>query len=335
MFEQDYIKVYFDGNTFSMKVFPPKGKPDTPIREAEKSAFYYYKKYKNKKFILCMSGGMDSQVMAESFLRAGVPFSASIWKYKKNLNTYDIKSAIKFCEEHSIDYEIEECDLELFYRNNLHFHYGVKYLCDSPQIAVHLHFLEKLSKKSNTALFLPWEPPSFHYNRYSKKIILRVIMHYRYLAYHRFFHLNKIAGTAYFLISRSALLHSFLKLPITKLILNRNISLKYYQAKTIMYRQGGFLSKPLKGKFTGFDKLKTVLMTKYGMDYNKAFRYPLVNFISSPKKQDMYIHPLWENKESDFYSENRNQDRLEMKPKFKEKFNVPLSLQKERQRVFI
>ena len=335
MFEQDYIQFHFDDDTFSIKVFPPKGEVDTPAREAEKSAFYYYKKYKHKKLILCMSGGMDSQVMAESFLKAGVPFSASIWRYKKNFNTYDIKSAIRFCEENKIDYEIEECDLELFYSSYLHFHYGVKYLCNSPQIAVHLYFLEKLSKRPGVALFLSWEPPSLHYNRYSQKVIPRVIMHSRYLAYYRYFYLNKIAGTAYFLIGRSALLYSFLKLPITKLIINRNIRLKCYQVKTIMYRQGGFLSRPQKGKFTGFDKIKTVLSAKYKMDYNKAFRYPLTHFISSPKRLDLYIYPLWENRENIFFIENVNKNEAEKSPKFKEKLDFSIAPQKQENRAFL
>ena len=96
MFEQDYIQFQFNADDVSMKVFPPKAQVETPAREAEKSAFYYYKKYRHKKLILCISGGLDSLVMAESFLRAGVPFSASIWRYKQDLNDYDINSAIRF-----------------------------------------------------------------------------------------------------------------------------------------------------------------------------------------------------------------------------------------------
>ena len=246
-----------------------------------------------------MSGGLDSTAMAESFLKADVPFSVSIWKYKNDFNGYDIKHAVRFCGENKIDYEIEECDLELFYENDLHFYYGIKYLCDSPQIAVHLHFLEKLLKPS-VAVFLPWEPPSFYYNSLSKKILPRVIISFRYLAYYRFFHLNQMAGSPYFLICRSTLCYSFLKLPVVKFIMNQNINIRKiqgYKLKTIIYKQGGFVSKPRKGKFTGFDKIKTVLKTKYGMDYNKSFRYPLQNCIPSPTKKVLYIYPLWENED--------------------------------------
>ena len=295
MFEQNYIQFSLDNHVFSIKVFPPKGKIDTPSMEAEKSAFYFYKKkYKSKRLILCMSGGLDSEIMAEAFLRANVPFSASIWKYKNNLNNYDIKHALMFCEKNKIDYEIEECDLELFYENKLHFYYGIKYLCNSPQIVVHLYFLEKLLKKPNIAVFLPWQPPEFFYCQNKKKFTLKIIF-FRYLAYYRFFQLNKMNGSAYFIMCRTSLLHSFLKLPITRSIMNQDINFSYYspyKIKTIMYQQGGFLSKPRKGKFTGFDKMKTVLQTKYGMDYNKAFRYPLMKIIPDPEQQ-LYISSDW------------------------------------------
>ena len=298
IFEQNYIQFNFDHNVFFTKVSPPKNNPSTPASEAEKSAFYYYKKYRNKKILLCMSGGLDSEVMAESFLKAGVPFSASIWKYKKDFNAYDIKSAIRFCEENGIDYDIEECDLELFYGNHLHFHYGIKYLCDSPQVTVHLYFLEKLLRKTSVAVFLPWQPPSFYYDSMANPVVsVRIMVHFRYLAYARFFHLNQSLGSPYFLICCSSLFYSFLKLPIVKFIINQNLDIHkvgIYKLKTIMYKQGGFTSKPKSGKFTGFDKIKTVLKTKYGMDYDTAFRYPLEYFMSSPKQRELHLYPIWE-----------------------------------------
>ena len=296
MFENNYIQFHYNNGKLSIKAFPPIGKPADPATEAEKAAFRYYKRLGNKHYVLCLSGGLDSQVMAEAFLRAGVPFSASIWKYKKNLNLYDIKSAIEFCEKNKIDYEIEECDLELFYGNNLHFHYGVKYLCNSPQIAVHLYFLEKLSEKSNRAFFLPWQPPSFYWDSHRKSPLLRVVVDFTYLSYLRFFCLNHIAGSPYFLICRSALLYSFLNLPVIKKVMNGDMDIQHispYKLKTIIYKQGGFQSKPQKGKFTGFDKIKGFLRTKYGMDYDEAFRRPLEKAVPFVELTDVYVYPVW------------------------------------------
>lgn len=300
MFVQNYLRFSLDDNVFSIKVFPPKGKVESPSLEAEKSAYYFYKQYKTRKLILCMSGGLDSEVMAESFLRAGVPFSVSIWEYKNGFNNYDIKHAIKFCNKHKIDYETEICDLEQFYENNLHNLYGQKYLCNTPQVVVHLHLLEKVIKKTKAsiAVFLPWQPPNFYFDK-KKEFNVRIIW-FRYLAYHRFFALNALQGSPYFLICRSALFYSWLNLPIVKYIMNSPykksiLNRKDYKIKTLMYEQGGFLSKPKKGKFTGFDKLKSSLTMRYGIIYNEAFRYPLIKMIPDPTQEDVYISPYWKN----------------------------------------
>jgi len=269
------------------------GKIDKPVVEAERSAFYFYKKYKSKKIVLCLSGGLDSEAMAESFLRADVPFSASIWRYKNGINNYDIKHAVQFCKNHKIDYEMEECDLERFYGNNLHVHYGIKYLCNSPQVVAHLYFLEKIFKNPNMAVFLPWQPPGFSYHRKKKKAYVRIIF-FRYLAYYRFFILNKVFGSPYFFICRSALLYSFLKLPIAKYAMNQmNSYIKPYKIKTALYQQGGFLSESKKGKFTGFEKMKTILKRKYKISYEKEFRYPLIRKIPDPSLQNIYVIPVW------------------------------------------
>ena len=295
MFEQDYIQFSIKDDVFSTKVFPPSGKIEKPVREAEKTAYYFYKKYKTKKLVLCMSGGLDSEVMAESFLRAGAPFQVSIWRFKHGSNDYDIKHAIHFCKKHKLDYEIEICNLNWFYVSKMHGVYCKKYLCNSPQVAVHLYMLEKLFKEPNIAVFLPWQAPHFYYNSKLRKAEA-LIIYFRYLAYYRFFKLNKTPGSPYFIISRSPLLYSFLKLPFVKQIMNNPIIAKQdsYKIKTILYKQGGFLSKPKAGKFTGFDKIKTALNKNYKICYNEAFRYPLMNMLPDLKKQNLRIAPVWE-----------------------------------------
>lgn len=295
MFLQNYIKFSIKGEDFSCWAYPPKRKISKPVVEAEQAAFYYYKRYHPKKLILCLSGGLDSEAMAESFLRAGVPFEVSIWRYKDGLNDYDIKHAIEFCTKHRLEYEVKECDLNWFYGNKLHILYGKKYLCNSPQVALHMYMLERLFKNPHVAVFLPWQPPLFNRNSKKRKTVV-ILTYFRYLAYHRFFSLNKAPGSGYFIISHSALLYSFLGLPIVKKIIkDANIfRCGHYKIKSILYEQGGFQSKPKPGKFTGFDKLKVQLNKRYKIDYNEAYRYPLMSIMPDPIKQDFYIFPGWE-----------------------------------------
>ena len=294
MFAQDYIQFSLKGGDFLAWVYPPKGKVSKPVVEAERAAFYYYKRYKSKKLILCLSGGLDSEAMAESFLRAGVPFEVSIWRYKGWLNDYDIKYAFEFCKRHSLEYNMEECDLDWFYGNNFHILYGRKYLCNSPQVALHMYMLEKLFKLSNVAVFLPWQPPSFAYDPKGGKAYV-IVTYFRYLAYYRFFNLNEAPGSGYFIISRSALFYSFLKLPIVRQIMRDAKILKCdnYRIKSILYEQGGFKAKAKSGKFTGFDKFKVKLNERYKMDYNRSYRYPLMRMMPDPKKQTFHVVPVW------------------------------------------
>lgn len=308
MFEQNYMKMHLSEGKFALRPIPPRQEIDTPFEEAKKAAIAFYKKYKNKKIILCLSGGLDSEIMAEAFLAAKIPFTASIWKYENNFNNYDIKHAIEFCKIYNIKYEMMYLDLNYFYKCNLHLHYAKKYLCNSPQVAVHFYLLEKLIEKdSNIAVCLPWQPP-FIGKSYDNKIFVKIIP-CRYISYYRFFYLNQLDGTAYFLMYSSSLLYSFLKLPISKKILNLQIEpsmFKSYQIKAIMYEQGGFLSKRKQGKFTGFDKFKVFMNKKYSKKYDQFFRHPLEQLIPDSKDQVFFISSVWK-------EDSKNQEDLAFK----------------------
>ena len=63
-------------------------------------------KYKDYKFVLSLSGGIDSEVTAESFYQQGIPFRAVSQRLFGGVNDYDIGYAAKYCKERSIDYSI-------------------------------------------------------------------------------------------------------------------------------------------------------------------------------------------------------------------------------------
>src|SRR5262245_46920274 len=46
------------------------------------------------------SGGIDSEVVLQSFMFAGVPCSAAITTFRQDLNAQDVRYAVKFCETH-------------------------------------------------------------------------------------------------------------------------------------------------------------------------------------------------------------------------------------------
>lgn len=48
------------------------------------------RKSTNKKLVLAMSGGVDSEIVAESFRLANIPFSTVICRFTIDLNSHDV-----------------------------------------------------------------------------------------------------------------------------------------------------------------------------------------------------------------------------------------------------
>ncbi len=65
--------------------------------------------------VVCLSGGIDSEVVAESFRQANIKFEAAILRFKKDYNIHDISWAIIYCEKYHISYRIYEMELEDFF----------------------------------------------------------------------------------------------------------------------------------------------------------------------------------------------------------------------------
>ncbi len=92
-----------NNSTFDFKLRPVSRTPNNWKTELELAAKEYLKF--NKPLYLAMSGGIDSEVAAISFLTAGVPFTPLIIKYEIDgevYNDHDIKYAIKFCKKHKL-----------------------------------------------------------------------------------------------------------------------------------------------------------------------------------------------------------------------------------------
>lgn len=65
----------------------------------------FHQKYKGE-YVITMSGGIDSELVAETFYLLDIPFRVLIQRLFKGANDYDIMYAVKFCKERSIPYDI-------------------------------------------------------------------------------------------------------------------------------------------------------------------------------------------------------------------------------------
>ena len=65
-------------------------------------------------YVITMSGGIDSEVTAETFYHLGIPFRVVILSLFEGMNRGDIIWAVKWCKDRDISYKIVHLSLNCF-----------------------------------------------------------------------------------------------------------------------------------------------------------------------------------------------------------------------------
>jgi len=76
----------------------------------------------DKPLFLCLSGGIDGEVAARSFIKAGIEFTALTLRHNAGTNEHDIVYAREFCKAYNIPHKIVDFDISFFIRNNIPFY---------------------------------------------------------------------------------------------------------------------------------------------------------------------------------------------------------------------
>jgi asparagine synthetase B (glutamine-hydrolysing) len=96
------------------------------------------KTLKGKTNIVYLSGGIDSEIVAMSFIDAQVAFHPIIYTWIDSqgvvLNDFDTKFAVDFCTRNNLKPILCDLNIEQFWSSEEIFEYADKYLCSSPQI---------------------------------------------------------------------------------------------------------------------------------------------------------------------------------------------------------
>lgn len=104
----------------------------------EAAAHYICNRNPNLMPTVLMSGGLDSEIVAQSFLATKKPFRVAIGKFQAGLNQHDIDYAIGWCERNQVKYDLIPIDLDEF-GTNLLYQYAADSTCASPQLCVTMH----------------------------------------------------------------------------------------------------------------------------------------------------------------------------------------------------
>lgn len=84
--------------------------PGTWIQEIENSAKLIAESTK-KDIWICLSGGVDSEIVATTFKNLGIPFRILIVKFENEYNAHDVFWAHRWAETNKIPYEVVEFDM--------------------------------------------------------------------------------------------------------------------------------------------------------------------------------------------------------------------------------
>jgi hypothetical protein len=286
-----------DTNVFYSQVGHPKELIGTGLSESVLAAEEIQKEAGTNKIILCLSGGVDSECLALSFLKANIAFEVAILELENGFNNYDVFSIKLFCEKHSIKYRLISLNIIEFFETGKHLKYGEKYQCQSPQIAVHLWLLDQLDGFCVLS-------GNFIYPTYPDNEAFFVgLPGDLHCAYFRYFEANVRAGIPWFFIYSPELVFSFYKTSTIKNQIKevtKNTELPYSD-KCLIYNLAGFDVKPRADKYTGFEKVRfyydQTYGTTHGVAFNQLFRFPLEKMNPFPKE---YLQIVPDLKNSDF-----------------------------------
>lgn len=300
--------------TQSIYYHPCTQRPSSPLEEAHRAA-KIISDYGDT--VLCLSGGVDSEMMARVFLSCGVNFKVAILRFTNDLNINDIVYAENFCKFYNLKYEFVDLDIVDFNNSDKLVYYNEKYSCTSPQFAAYLWFLDQLkgyfpcmadiipiigSGKDSIERITNIETQHgfgvYYVSEMKKPLDLLDMKHVSELVYSlpneaklslvRYFQMNKTNGAPLFFKYTPELIYSMLTHPAMKEFIKSKKAWSY-ENKLDLYTD--FFDLPAIGRYkykdipvVGFDLVKKY----YGEnnEYDKRYRFPFVK--KNPKNMERY-----------------------------------------------
>lgn len=238
---------------------------------------------------VCMSGGIDSEIVAESFRLARIPFTAAILRFKGDTNFHDISWALAYCQKHNIKYEIYDLDTESFIQSAEFYEIAYRSGCIAPGIVFQLKLAQLLEEKK-------YYPVIGAGDVYLKKIEdFWFLSHSElYLSLFRYQIAFKATGTFRFFQFSPELVFSFLKAPkVVRLVNNGYPDIKSHDLiKHEIINDFFFVEK--RTKYTGTEKLRNaheITRQKLLQMMPTSYNFYYMNYFHAlqslhPKKKD-------------------------------------------------
>lgn len=235
---------------------------------------------------VCLSGGIDSQFVMWTLQQLGVkvhPKTYALMWEDNVTNANDVLMSMRFSERMGTTCEIINVDYEDFLFSGEHFSLGKLYRCNSPQLTVHLKFLELLGNSLPVAMGS--EAPRLFYDPVDKFSLAGQFHPAAYLQpFNTFAEKNQMWLTRdLFRIDAETQYLGFSGY-CDSVETNKHYAeyrsdnrINGYVARIEFYRSFGALLIPMLYKNSGFETVKKTLACRSGIynQYDILYRHPL------------------------------------------------------------
>lgn len=267
---------YEHGEIFHVQLPPLNRRPADPFAEAVACARDLSRAAGGQPLNLGLSGGLDSEVMALAFRESGVPFRAWTLRFKKDLNSDDIRPAAALCCRLGIEHRFVDLDIVDFYERERYWDYVRSDHCLSPEVAAQLWFLDQIDGP------VVWGGEAFRALDDEAGVRLQHLSEVEGVFFRYFRRRNRI-GTPNFHFHSTPLSWAFLK---TSVRLRHRVCAddhdpRFYAEKLQFYRAAGFAVEETSlrnRKLHGFEQVKVYFDLKLkaqNADYRLRYRYPV------------------------------------------------------------
>jgi hypothetical protein len=239
------------------------------------------KAHPQKKIALLLSGGIDSEVMARSFLEAKVPFKGRILRLKDDKNIHDWSWAVAWCEANKVAYEFYDIDPVAFFESGEYLRYAAVSECCLFSLLPIMKMLEDIAENGEVPVMGSGEC----YLEMKTSVGWLLFERRKFASFHRFADKRKIAAIPSFFQWSPELMAAFLlDQEVKNLVLT---TIPEYRStlpiKHLLY-QNHFPKLPERPKYYGYEKLIPlltkackILEKKYPQDLQEAtFHYAAI-----------------------------------------------------------
>lgn len=207
----------------------------------------------DRPIIICLGGGIDSEVVAREFLNQNIKFTALTIKQKDLANKHDTDWADKFCKEHNIEQIYHEFDPEVFFTTKIHEYRKQGYVSRRPWRYFQIYLIELVESLGGCGIICSGEQIYKTVNNeicssFSSEYVLAI----------EYCRRNNLVHFPYFHLQNSELLAAYMKTDIVDLLLSNPDnyrSVKFNNSlEKILVCHRYYPDMPRREKYDGFEK---------------------------------------------------------------------------------